>query len=211
MIHLHTIRILFRAPDTLRLYGIPYEMRKDVGQEPRHLWQAAQRRADDMHKLRPGTPVGPNPTAGWIFIGEDEPDNRAWLAALDDVPQHPYEWCECKLATDDVLNTTRRHDQLARVTHQPGDVVRVLLGYRGNGQYAPDGTEGLYVVKARMDAGKGCDYKLIRLDPARWPELALLDNREGHAYRASLATASAWDLISHASRLVRHYVNLEGK
>lgn len=28
---LNTIRVLYRQPDTMALYGIPYEMRRDVG------------------------------------------------------------------------------------------------------------------------------------------------------------------------------------
>lgn len=196
---LDTIRILFRAPDTLGLYGIPYGMRKDIGQEPRHLWQAAQRRADDMYKLRPGNPVGPNPTADWIHIAEDEPDNRAWLSTLDDVPQNPYEWCECKPATDEVLNTNLRHDKLARIEHQPGDIVRVLYGYRGNGRYAPDGTEGLYIIKGRL--GNSPDYKLIRWGGSHSAHLRSLDDEQ----RKTIATHASYDLISHASRLVRHY------
>jgi hypothetical protein len=93
---LDTIRILFRAPDSLQLFGIPYEMDRTIGQEPRHLWIAARER----NSLSRPSMVGPSPTAGWIYIAEDEPDMLAWLSTLDDVPQNPCEWCECKPAID---------------------------------------------------------------------------------------------------------------
>ena len=81
---LSTIRVLFRAPDTLALYGLPYEMRRDIGQAPRHLWKAGQ-------------------TKGWIWLG-----SPGWFGSMtagrrreveaflsrhkDDIPGNPYEW-----------------------------------------------------------------------------------------------------------------------
>jgi hypothetical protein len=84
---LDSIRILFCAPDTCAIYGIPYDMRRDVGQEPRHLWQAGN-------------------TKGWIYLGgagwfgnmsrASVGRVKAFLAAqeaADNVPGYPYEWC----------------------------------------------------------------------------------------------------------------------
>lgn len=136
-----------------------------------------------------------DPLKAWILIDEKDPDNRAWLSALDEVPNGPYEWCECKLATDDVLNANRRHDKLATIAHEPGDLVRVLFGYLGNGHYAPDGSEGIYVVKRRM--ADSVDYMLIRCDDTT--------PRDDIARWVQMANELPWDLIVHASRLVRHY------
>jgi len=83
---LSTIKILFRTPDDLSLYGIPYKMRPDIGQEPRHLWKAGQ-------------------TKGWIWLGtpgwygsmsnDDVAAVKAFLAKhKGDVPGGPYEWTE---------------------------------------------------------------------------------------------------------------------
>lgn len=80
---LESIKILFMAPDTLALYGIPYLMREDVGQEPRHLWEAGN-------------------TKGWVYLGypgwfygstEDHALAEAFKAKHKNIlPQNPYEW-----------------------------------------------------------------------------------------------------------------------
>ncbi len=82
--NLALIRVLFRAPDTLHLYGIPYEMRADVNQSPRDLWNAP-------HADRP-------PRYGWVALGlcvgpQPEPI-ASWLATIphDAIPMGPYEW-----------------------------------------------------------------------------------------------------------------------
>lgn len=87
---LDSILILFCAPDTCAIYGIPYEMRRDVGQEPRHLWKAGN-------------------TKGWIYLGgagwygamtrESVDRVKAWLAEEEkfgNVPGYPYEWCRIR-------------------------------------------------------------------------------------------------------------------
>lgn len=94
-----SIRVLFLAPDTLQLFGIPYGMRRDIGQEPRHLWNAARKRSEalcDPNRYRGphGPYVPPNPTEGWVVIDDRNPDDAAWLATLDDVPRNPCEWVE---------------------------------------------------------------------------------------------------------------------
>lgn len=97
---LYGIKILFRAPDTLALWGIPYEMRP--GQQPGDLWRAAHD-TDLMSRARPGY----DPRKGWIWLG-----SPGWyghmsdkeIALVDDflrplgdlVPQNPYEWSEIK-------------------------------------------------------------------------------------------------------------------
>jgi hypothetical protein len=109
--------------------------------------------------------------------------------------------------TIDELNTVACRDRLARVEYRPGDVVRVLLSYRGNGRFAPDGNEGIYLVETRMDDGKGSDYKLIRLHwsslmPDCRASLAMQDSAEGAAYRTQLIECAGWDVIAHASRII---------
>lgn len=199
---LNAIRILFRAPDSLALYGIPYEMRKDVGQEPRHLWRAADARLDRIARGTRPDAAGKSPTEGWVFLQERDNEVRAWLSALDDVPEDPMEWCEAKLATDETLSTTRRHDELATVVHSAGDVVRVLPGYRqpmGSypARFVGDGTEGLYLVKAPMR--DGCDYRLITF------RNELLLSQLTSAQRKHVANTHEWDLICSPSRFVRHF------
>ena len=85
MSDLDTIVVLFMRPDTLTLYGIPYPMNREVGQEPRHLWNAGN-------------------TKGWIYLGEPgwfgsmTPERIEEVKAFrakyaDQLPQNPYEWC----------------------------------------------------------------------------------------------------------------------
>jgi hypothetical protein len=157
--------------------------------------------------------VPPNPIAGWIPLDEHRnAEDAAWLSTLEDEPAGPCEWVTVATATDLQLNTNQRHDKLARIVHKPGDIVRVLFGYRGNGHYAPDGTEGLYIVKSRIgrpdgldgSSGNGSDYCLIRYGTGwidRNAELRALTDEQ----RQRIATELPWDLISHAGRLVRHY------
>lgn len=87
---LATMRVLFRAPDTLALYGIPYTLRK--GQAPRDLWCSRVNGRD------------PGPWPYWQFLGQPgwwgtllQPEIEAieaWLALRrDEIPQEPYEWC----------------------------------------------------------------------------------------------------------------------
>jgi hypothetical protein len=82
---LDTIETLFMRNDTLTLYGIPYKMRSNIGQEPRHLYEAGN-------------------TKNWIYFGEP-----GWFGSMsqermeavktfrekyeDQLPQNPNEWC----------------------------------------------------------------------------------------------------------------------
>ncbi len=85
MIDLSTIRILYRRPDDLALYGIPYLMRADVGQAPRDLIRGNGGRIPEA----------------WIYLGhpgwwshmprEDQAAVKAWLVGKD-APGNPGEW-----------------------------------------------------------------------------------------------------------------------
>jgi hypothetical protein len=84
---LSTIRVLWRQPDVMSLWGIPYEMRP--GQAPRDLWRAATARYENPH--------------GWIYLG-----TCGWFASLTEpeidliktwekehranIPEGPGEW-----------------------------------------------------------------------------------------------------------------------
>jgi hypothetical protein len=95
---LQAIKVLYRAPDTLALWGIPYDMRP--GQAPRDL----QRARDSWTPARPGH-YGSKPIdlSNWIFLGY--PGSRGSLTAVEgetiaayltdkaaDIPGNPCEW-----------------------------------------------------------------------------------------------------------------------
>jgi hypothetical protein len=94
---LSSIRVLFRAPDALTLWGIPYEMRP--GQSPRDLWRAYH----EWTPPRPGWYGSNRPNLGWIYLGEPgwygstSPARVAEIKAFltthkEDIPDNPYEW-----------------------------------------------------------------------------------------------------------------------
>jgi len=96
---LSSIRVLFRAPDALTLWGIPYEMRP--GQAPRDLWRAY----NEWTPPRPGWYGSPQPKLGWIYLGEAgwfgsmRPERKAEVKAFlakhkSDIPGNPYEWVQ---------------------------------------------------------------------------------------------------------------------
>lgn len=101
-INLPSIRVLWRQPDTLALWGIPYDMRP--GQSPHHLWNAP--RPDTLARAagRYGAMMhSPGPLEGWVYLGspgwwgtiaqDDQQQIAAWLAELGDmVPGNPCEW-----------------------------------------------------------------------------------------------------------------------
>ena len=95
---LQTVKILYRAPDSLALWGIPYSMRP--GQAPRDL----QRARDSYQAPRPGH-YGSKPVdlSDWIFLGYPgslggltaaETETIAAFLADKEIPGNPYEWCE---------------------------------------------------------------------------------------------------------------------
>jgi len=83
---LATIRVLYRQSDTMSLWGIPYRMRADVGQQPRDIDPA--RRKD------------------WVWLGSpgwwgsmtraEQAAVAAFLATLpkDAIPEYPNEWID---------------------------------------------------------------------------------------------------------------------
>lgn len=93
---LDTIVVLWRQPDTLALWGIPYAMRE--GQSPGDLW-----RAREAHKVpRPGHYGSQRiDLSDWICLGwpgwwgsiprEEQAEIKTWLDGRE-VPQNPCEW-----------------------------------------------------------------------------------------------------------------------
>lgn len=80
------IRVLWRQPDTMALWGIPYRMRHDIGQSPGDLYEARN-------------------TCGWVWLG-----SPGWYGSYssgeiqkvvsflsyhaDMIPDNPGEWTE---------------------------------------------------------------------------------------------------------------------
>jgi hypothetical protein len=101
--HLTTIRVLWRQPDTMALWGIPYEMRE--GQSPYDLWKST--REPDTRKIAAGwygaTLVVPGPRQNWIWLGTpgwwgnlsilEQATIQAFLKPLaGHIPGSPCEW-----------------------------------------------------------------------------------------------------------------------
>ena len=99
---LASIRVLWRQPDTLCLWGIPYDMRADVGQTPNHLWRAREAHVPP----KPGH-IGSKQVdlSDWIWLGSpgwwgnksraDIDAIKAWLAlshVKQAIPSGPCEW-----------------------------------------------------------------------------------------------------------------------
>lgn len=105
---LSSIVVLYREPDTMTIWGIPYAMRP--GQSPRDLLRGDERRREtheynarysdtyrQAHTFRAAKD-------DWIYLGSEGwygsmsaeriAEVKAFLAAHeDDVPQYPGEWC----------------------------------------------------------------------------------------------------------------------
>jgi hypothetical protein len=107
MIKLETIRVLWRQPDLMSLWGIPYAMRP--GQSPRQLWES--RKMPDTAAQAAGyygrTISDPGPREGWIWLGQpgwwgryDKATQDAITAFLEPlraagvVPTGPAEWSD---------------------------------------------------------------------------------------------------------------------
>ena len=97
------IVVLFRAADTMQLWGLPYRMRDEVSQSPRHLWN------------RPGYGGeyrAPGPLEDWIYLGspgwwghlndEQQTAVKEFLSRVEWVPEGPYEWCYAELRKQEV-------------------------------------------------------------------------------------------------------------
>lgn len=97
---LQTIKVLWRQPDTLTLWGIPYRMREDVGQQPYDLWKAHR----DYVLPKPGWYGSKQiDLSDWIYLGEpgwygnlSKEDQAAieQFLAKHDVPGGPCEWSD---------------------------------------------------------------------------------------------------------------------
>lgn len=97
---LKNIKVLFRTPDSLALYGIPYNMREDCGQQPGDLWRAYR----DYEPPPPGHYGSKQiDISDWVWLGtpgwfghmttEEIEVVKEFLAEhKDDVPGNPYEW-----------------------------------------------------------------------------------------------------------------------
>jgi hypothetical protein len=98
---LASIRVLWRQPDTLTLWGVPYEMKAHVGQQPYDLWRARR----DHVPPRSGAYGAPAlDLSDWIYLGEpgwfgacsreEIASIGLWLASLpnDAIPGGPCEW-----------------------------------------------------------------------------------------------------------------------
>ena len=95
--NLSSIRILYRQPDVLSLWGIPYNMRP--GQTPRSILFPVFNREFLRYDMRPlGVP------SDWIWLGscgwfghydEDEIKKVKDFLALhwNNIPDGPHEWC----------------------------------------------------------------------------------------------------------------------
>ena len=109
--NLAQIRVLYRQPDTLALWGIPYDMRADVGQQPRDIERARERSNNEkVWRIGRPYPIPANPYQdpheGWIWLGQPgwwgpyeagSPERlavEAFLAGLPAgaVPGGPCEW-----------------------------------------------------------------------------------------------------------------------
>lgn len=121
---LDSIRVLFRLPDTLALYGIPYDLRP--GQSPK-----------DLHSRY---------REGWIFLGypgwagpissDDAQEISEFLAKHEgNIPEGPYEWTRLEPELPFVNVGEGRDTMNVRIAN-PGDYnLRVSLFYFSFGAY----------------------------------------------------------------------------
>lgn len=136
-------------------------------------------------------PTEPGRHAAIVSCGDESSLGRFFAPGL---PSHGKlaDLLEYVLHVHEIERDTREYrDHLARQTIAPGARVRVLTAYMGSGRYAPDGTEGEYVVLGLLRGGN--DYYLARL-PA---------DDLGRPYMPSdlVLDTLRWDIICHASRL----------
>lgn len=102
---LSKIKVLWRQPDTLTLWGLPYDLRE--GQSPKDLWESKF----SVACLEEWGPRAPGPHPGWAYLGspgwfggmdaariEEVKQFLAALAETDDIPQGP---CEFQRLTRD--------------------------------------------------------------------------------------------------------------
>lgn len=79
------IKTLWRQPDTMSLWGLPFRMNREIGQEPRHLWEAGRKSFIWL-----GSP-------GWFgsMTEAEQAEVKAFLAQHEgNIPLGPGEWDE---------------------------------------------------------------------------------------------------------------------
>lgn len=98
---LASIKVLWRQPDTLALWGIPYAMR--AGQQPYDLWRSTSYPATLAQGISGARIEAPGPRFDWVWLGSpgwwgsmtaaEQALVTAWLAGRD-LPDGPCEWTE---------------------------------------------------------------------------------------------------------------------
>lgn len=141
---LANLKVLYRSPDTLTLYGIPYEMRE--GQSPRDIYEYAKRSQQEalerpQHIL--AAKPQPFPPKDWVYLGEpgwfghsNEADAQAAKAFVDklgrDAPGDPHEWVRVadlqKPAPDDDRKATTKLPLAPEGPTPPPQVERFTVG-----------------------------------------------------------------------------------
>ncbi len=89
---LDKIVVLWRQPDLMALWGIPYSMREECGQTPKHLWDARHRFYEKPISNRVYARSNPTNLDDWIWLGspgwwgghlpESQVAIEIWLAPL---------------------------------------------------------------------------------------------------------------------------------
>ena len=100
---LDKIVVIWRQPDTLALWGVPYAMRDDCGQTPKHLWDARKSFYEKPISNRVYARKNPTNLDDWIWLGQPGwwgsllPEERTaievWLAPLATLDLIPRDVC----------------------------------------------------------------------------------------------------------------------
>ena len=101
---LSKIRVLWRQPDTLTLWGLPYDLRE--GQSPRDLWDAP------TPELCWGqwAPRAPGPHPGWVYLG-----SLGWFGSMSDAQiVEVKRFLGTLMQTDDIPNGPNEFQRLER-------------------------------------------------------------------------------------------------
>jgi hypothetical protein len=103
---LASIKILWREPDLMTLWGIPYGMREEVHQNPNDLMRGYYKRVDGFYDAMckatyPKAAYPKDPREDWIYLGspgwfshlspEDIRLIEDWIKTVE-VPGYPGEW-----------------------------------------------------------------------------------------------------------------------
>lgn len=105
---LDSIQVLWRQPDTMALYGIPYEMRP--GQSPHNIQEKF--RGDWIWLGSPGW---------WGSLSRPEQERvRAFLAKQPDLPEWPNEWIRVSATMKRSHATRRKYPYVAYWVHSRG-------------------------------------------------------------------------------------------